>query len=340
MPVRMKDIARDLGVSVVTVSKVLRNHSDIGEETRQRVLKRVRDLNYQPNFTARALVTGRTYIVGLVVPDLVHPFFAEVAKGLSSVLRKSGYSLIIASSEEDPDLEAQEISRLLARRLDAMIVASAQWTVASFRLIEEQKTPYILVDRQFAGLPANFVGVDDELVGELATDHLIAAGCRRIAHIRGPEVSTALGRLAGYKRALARRDLRPPVHYIPEGMAGDDQSEARGRAAMRKLLQLDPPPDGVFCYNDPTAVGAMNAILEAGLRIPEDIAVIGCGNVHYDASLRVPLSSIDQRSAVMGERAGKLALSLIGSKGSTRPKSIILEPKLVARASTQRSAST
>ena len=340
MPVRMKDIARDLGVSVVTVSKVLRNHSDIGEETRQRVLKRVRDLNYQPNFTARALVTGRTYIVGLVVPDLVHPFFAEVAKGLSSVLRKSGYSLIIASSEEDPDLEAQEICRLLARRLDAMIVASAQWTVASFRLIEEQKTPYILVDRQFAGLPANFVGVDDELVGELATDHLIAVGCRRIAHIRGPEVSTALGRLAGYKRALARRDLRPPVHYIPEGMAGDDQSEARGRAAMRKLLQLDPPPDGVFCYNDPTAVGAMNAILEAGLRIPEDIAVIGCGNVHYDASLRVPLSSIDQRSAVMGERAGKLALSLISSKGSTRPKSIILEPKLVARASTQRSAST
>jgi LacI family transcriptional regulator len=336
MPVRMKDIARDLGVSVVTVSKVLRNHTDIGEETRQRVLKRVRDLHFQPNLTARALVTGRTYTVGLVVPDLVHPFFAEVAKGLSSVLRKSGYSLIITSSEEDPDLEAQEIDRLLARRLDAIIVASAQWTVASFRLIEEQKTPYILVDRQFAGLPANFVGVDDELVGELATDHLIAVGCRRIAHIRGPEVSTALGRLAGYRRALARDDLRPPAHYVPEGMAGDDETEVRGRAAMQKLLQLDPPPDGVFCYNDPTAVGAMSAILAAGLRIPEDIAVIGCGNVHYDASLRVPLSSIDQRSAVMGEQAAKLALSLIGAKASAKPKSIILEPKLVPRASTAR----
>jgi LacI family transcriptional regulator len=332
----MKDIARDLGVSVVTVSKVLRNHTDIGEETRQRVLKRVRDLHFQPNLTARALVTGRTYTVGLVVPDLVHPFFAEVAKGLSSVLRKSGYSLIITSSEEDPDLEAQEIDRLLARRLDAIIVASAQWTVASFRLIEEQKTPYILVDRQFAGLPANFVGVDDELVGELATDHLIAVGCRRIAHIRGPQVSTALGRLAGYRRALARCDLRPPAYCVPEGMAGDDETEVRGRAAMLKLLQLDPPPDGVFCYNDPTAVGAMSAILAAGLRIPEDIAVIGCGNVHYDASLRVPLSSIDQRSAVMGEQAAKLALSLIGAKASAKPKSIILEPKLVPRASTAR----
>jgi len=147
----MKDIARDLGVSVVTVSKVLRNHSDIGEQTRQRVLKRIKDLNYQPNFAARALVTGRTYTVGLVVPDLVHPFFAQVAKGLSSALRKRGYSLILTSSEEDPELEAQEIVRLLARRLDAMVIASAQRTVESFRRIEEQKTPYVLVDGSSRG---------------------------------------------------------------------------------------------------------------------------------------------------------------------------------------------
>jgi LacI family transcriptional regulator len=339
MAVRMKDIARDLGVSVVTVSKVLRNHSDIGEQTRQRVLKRIKDLNYQPNFAARALVTGRTYTVGLVVPDLVHPFFAQVAKGLSSALRKRGYSLILTSSEEDPELEAQEIGRLLARRLDAMVIASSQRTVESFRRIEEQKTPYVLVDRQFAGLPANFVGVNDELIGELATEHLIAVGCRRIAHIRGPQISTAFGRLEGYRRTLARHNLGPLERHIPEAMAGDDDSEARGRAAMRQLMKLSPRPDGVFCYNDPTAMGAMNAILEAGLRIPEDIAVIGCGNVHYDASLRVPLSSIDQQSATIGERAARLALSLIESKTASRPKSIILEPKLVIRASTQRAPS-
>ncbi len=336
MAVRMKDIARDLGVSVVTVSKVLRNHSDIGEQTRQRVLKRIKDLNYQPNFAARALVTGRTYTVGLVVPDLVHPFFAQVAKGLSSALRKRGYSLILASSEEDPELEAEEIGRLLARRLDAMVIASAQRTVEIFRRIEEQKTPYVLVDRQFAGLPANFVGVDDEAVGELATEHLIAVGCRRIAHIRGPQVSTAFGRLEGYKRALARHNLGPLAHHVPDATVGDDDSEARGREAMRQLMKLSPRPDGVFCYNDPAAMGAMNAILDAGARIPEDIAVIGCGNVHYDASLRVPLSSIDQQSAAIGERAAKMAMSLIESKTASRPKSVILEPKLVVRASTQR----
>ena len=336
MAVRMKDIAQELGVSVVTVSKVLRNHSDISEETRQRVLKLMKDLNYQPNYAARALVTGRTYTVGLVVPDLVHPFFAEVAKGLSSTLRKRGYSLILASSEEDSDLEAQEIGRLLARRLDAIVIASTQRTVESFRQIEEQKTPYVLVDRRFTGLRANFVGVDDEAVGELATEHLVSVGCRKIAHIRGPQVSTGIGRLEGYRRALARHNLGPLPNYVPAATAGDEDSEARGREAMRQLLKLDPRPDGVFCYNDPTAMGAMNAILDAGLRIPEDIAVIGCGNVHYDPSLRAPLSSIDQQSAAIGERAAKLALSLIESKGGGRPRSVILEPKLVARASTNR----
>lgn len=339
MPVRMKDIAKDLGVSVVTVSKVLRNHSDISEETRQRVLKRMKELNYQPNFAARALVTGRSYTVGLIVPDLVHPFFAQLAKGLSSVLRARGYSLILASSEEDPDLEKEEIGRLLARSLDAIILASTQSSQEGLRRIHEEKTPCILIDRKFDGFPASFVGIDDVKVGEMATEHLISIGCRRIAHIRGPEVSTALGRMEGYRRALERHGLAPLPGHIPTVTAGDDNSEARGRSAMKQLLETDPLPDGVFCYNDPAAVGAMNAILDAGLRIPEDIALIGCGNVHYDASLRVPLSSIDQQSAAIGEQAAKLALRLIESKRALRPKEILLEPLLVVRASTQRQPS-
>lgn len=336
MAVRMKDIARDVGVSVVTVSKVLRHHSDISAETRERVLKRMKELNYRPNLAARALVTGRTYMVGLVVPDLVHPFFAEVAKGLSRVLRKKGYGLVISSSEEDPELEQQEIDQLLARRVDALIIASAQWTVESFRRIEEQKTPYVLIDRRFVGLAANFVGVDDEHAGLLATEHLIEAGCQRIAHIRGPEISTAIGRLEGYRRALARRGLSVPPGYVVAGKTGDDAGDVSGYHAMRQLLRLDPRPDGVFCYNDPTGMGALKAILEAGLRVPEDVAVIGCGNVHYAGLLRVPLSSIDQDSTMIGERAAKLALSLVEAKGPVRPKTVLFEPRLVARQSTAR----
>src|ERR1035441_6491455 len=197
MPARLKDIAKDLNLSVVTISKVLRGHPDISQETRKRVLKRMKELNYRPNLAARALVTGRSSIAGLVVPDLVHPFFGQVAKGLSNGLRKKGYSLVLSSSEDDPELERQEIEQLLARRVDVLIVASTQSTLETFHRLKEQKVPYVLIDRKFDGLVANFVGVDDRAVGELATAHLIDAGCRRIAHIGGPNVSTALGRLEG-----------------------------------------------------------------------------------------------------------------------------------------------
>ena len=337
MAVRMKDIARDLGVSVVTVSKVLRNHGDISKETRQRVLKRMKELNYRPNLAARALITGKTYTIGLIVPDLLHPFFAQVAKALSGVFRKQGYSLILSSSEEDPELEKQELEVLLTRRVDALLIASAQWTVESFRQIEEQQIPYVLIDRRFVGLAANFVGVDDEAAGALATAHLIEQGCRRIAHIRGPETSTALGRLEGYKRALAAQGLSAlPEHIAPIGTSGDDRGEPGGYEAAQKLLATSPRPDGIFCFNDPIALGAMRAILDAGLRIPEDIAVVGCGNVLYSDFLRVPLTSIDQDSAAIGRHAAELALSLIAANGPVRPTTTLVSPRLVVRASSLR----
>lgn len=333
MPVRMKDIAQDLGVSVVTVSKVLRNHSDISKETRNRVLKRMKELNYRPNLAARALVTGRTHSVGFVVPDLGHPFFAEVARGLSRVFRKKGYSLLIASSEEDPALEREEIEQLIIRRVDALILASTQWTVASFLRIEEQQIPYVLIDRQFAGLGASFVGVDDVKTGVLATEHLLQSGCRRVAHIRGPEVSPALGRLEGFQQALAAAGLSPQPEYIAMGRTADNAGDVSGFDAMNRLLALHPRPDGVFCFNDPVAIGAIRAIHEAGLTVPDDIAVVGCGNLHYGELLRVPLTSVDQKTDEIGERAARLALSLVGAGTTPRPKSVLLEPELVVRAS-------
>ena len=339
MVVRMKDIAQDLGVSLVTVSKVLRNHPDISEETRQRVLRRMEERNYRPNLAARALVTGKTHLMGLVVPTLLHSFFAEVAHSISSVVRKKGYGLVISSSEEDAELEMQEIDQLLARSVDCLFVASAQWTVEGFRRIEERKTPYVLIDRKFVGLPANFVGLDDERLGSMATEHLIEVGCRRIAHIGAPYISTAIGRFEGYRRALHRHGMQVPSEYYLSEPYADDSGDVIGYDMMRSLLKLTPSPDGVFCHNDPIAFGAMKAVLDAGLRIPEDIAIIGCGNVRHSDRLRVPLSTIDQNSAAIGERAAKLALSLMESKTPLRPETILLEPKLVVRDSTRRAAS-
>jgi LacI family transcriptional regulator len=332
----MKDIARDLGVSVITISKVLRNHPDVGDETRERVLARVKELDYRPNLAARSLVTGRTYLVGLVVPDLLHPFFAEIAKSLSDVLRGSGYYLIVSSSEEDPEIEEQEINQLLARRLDTLIIASCRSTVDLFFRIEKQQTPYVLIDRILPGLSANFIGVDDEAVGRLATRHLIEIGCKRIAHIRGPETSTGIRRVEGYKQALTQAGLRVLDDYIITEHKGDVETKQRGAEAMRQLLSLKPRPDAVFCFNDPLAMGAMNYALDRGIRIPEDVAVIGCGNLHYDDSLSVPLSSIDQHSRQIGEEAARIALGILNSKVPPRPQTIVLQPELVVRRSTQR----
>jgi LacI family transcriptional regulator len=332
----MKDIAKDLGISQATVSKVLRKHPDISEKTRQRVLERVKELDYQPNSLARSLVTGRSYLIGLVAPSLLHPFFAEIARGISSAVRDKGYFLIVASSEEDPELEKEEISRLLSRRLDALVIASAATEVEQFDRMDRMSQPYVLIDRDMNGLAANFVGVNEVKVGRLATEHLIEMGCRRIAHIRGQDNSPGNGRFEGYRQALHDRGVPYSDDYVVRRRLVDTETAHQGGEAMRLLLERDPKPDGVFCFNDPLAIGAMSSILDAGLRIPEDIALIGCGDLPNDNCLRVPLSSIDQQSNMLGQRAAELVLSLLESKQRPRARTIILEPALVVRSSTQR----
>ena len=335
----MKDIARDLGVSVVTVSKVLRNHSDISAETRKRVLRRMKELNYYPNPAARALLTGRTNLIGLIVPDLMHPFFSQIAKGISSRLRSREYSLILASSEDDPKLEGREIDQMLARRVDVLILASTESNAEALKKIQDHGTPYILLDRKIAGTGTHFVGIDDVTAGVLATTHLIEVGCKRIAHISGSKVSTALDRQVGYSNTLAKYGLTVSPEYVVEQGHMDDSGEAAGYNGMKQLLRLNAPPDGVFCGNDPIAMGAMRAIFEDGLQIPKDVAVVGCGNLHYDDLLRVPLSSVDQDSTGLGESAAKLALRIVKSKPRVAPQTILFTPQLIVRASSQRTAS-
>jgi LacI family transcriptional regulator len=332
MAVRLKDIAQDLGVSTVTVSKVLRGNSDIGELTRARVLRRMKELNYQPNLLARALASGQSFAVGLVVPDLVHPFFAEFAKSLSGVLRQSGFALVLASSEEDPEIEQNEIRTLLNRGVDAILVASCQALNRQKPFLSEESTPLILIDRGFPSLTTNFVGSDDVMVGELATRHLVEIGRKRIAHIGGTGTSPSVDRLKGYRSALAAAHLQMPKNYIVTGERFEEAGDSTGYQAMQELLGRKVRPDAVFCYNDLSAIGAMQAAMNIGLRIPEDIAFVGCGNLRYAPYLKIPLTSIDQATDRMGEIAARLAVKLAG-KLDQRPQVTLLEPTLVVRQS-------
>jgi LacI family transcriptional regulator len=194
----------------------------------------------------------------------------------------------------------------------------------------------VLIDRTLPGLSANFIGVDDEAVGMLATKHLIDVGCKRIAHIRGPETSPGIRRVEGYKRALTLSGMKVVDDYIISEPKGDVETRQRGAEAMRELLKMKPRPDGVFCFNDPMAMGAMNYALVRGLRIPEDIAIIGCGNLHYDDALSVPLSSINQHSRRIGQEAARITLAILNSKVPPKPESVVLQPELIVRKSTQR----
>ncbi|HMK24298.1 MAG TPA: LacI family DNA-binding transcriptional regulator, partial [Terriglobales bacterium] len=197
MPVTMLDIAKGLNVSVVTVSKVLRNKGKISAATRKRVLQRAKELNYQTNWIARSLVTRRTFTIGLLLPDFTHPFFAEVAKAVAETVRPHGYHVIISYFEEDPELERKEADSLVGRQVDGLIAASAQANGELFEGILARKVPLVLIDRPVAGVAASFVGADNEMIGRLATNHLIAQGCTRIAHLRGPKIGIAAERLAG-----------------------------------------------------------------------------------------------------------------------------------------------
>ena len=332
MTTTMLDIAKDLKVSVVTVSKVLRNQGRISDATRQRVLRRAKELNYQTNWVARSLVTRRTFTIGLLLPEFTHPFFAEIALAVAQTVRPQGYHVVLSCFEEDPELESSEADSLLTRRVDGLIVASSQRGSAMFKRLQERRIPFVLIDRPIAGLHACFVGVDNRAIGMLATEHLIARGCRRIAHLRGPQVGIAAERLAGYRQALLKHGLRPDSQYVVDGGHRDDA----GYEGMRKLLDINPFPDGVFCYNDPVAIGAMRAILEVDFNLPNDICVVGAGNIHYSDQVAVPLSTVDQGTRTIGALAAELLLERIASKCSLRPKKILIPPKLVERESTRR----
>jgi len=334
--VRLRDIAEDLGLAVITVSKAIRDHPDISKRTKARVQERIRELNYQPNWAARSLATGKSFSIGVVVPDLVHPFFAEVVKGISEEVRADGYSVMIASSEEDPKMERQQIEFFLGRQVDALILASAQPTVEIIQLIESRAVPFALIDRRVENAVCNFVGVDDQRIGNMATEHLIDVGCKRIAHIRGPEISTGIGRVQGYRTALEAHDMKIRSEYIVSRDSSDTRADTSGYEAMKRLLEMNPVPDGVVCYNDPTALGAIKAIAEAGLRIPQDIAVIGAGNDRYASELRVPLSTIDQHHNSIGRRSAKLVLRAIAADEPLKPKTVLLTPELIIRESTLR----
>jgi LacI family transcriptional regulator len=328
----MKRIAGELGVSITTVSKVLNNREDIGHATRARVLAKVAELGYQPNAVARSLTLRRTRTLGVVIPDLMHSFFVEIVAGLETVASARGYGLLLCSSNEDPTKERAEIDMLRQRQVDGIILASAN-AAGNTDLLQRLGSlgiGLVMIDRDdHPVVKCDRVVTDDVQVGRLATTHLITQGRKAIAHIAGPPIVHAKRRADGYRAALQEHRVRSRAEWIVRG----GFMEADGYRAMKKLLSATPRIDAVFATNDPTAIGAMKAIWEAGLRVPQDIAIVGAGDIALGDLLKVPLSTVSWSRDQQGKEAARLLLDRIGQKPTETFQSVVIPPRLIVRRS-------
>ncbi len=327
----MADIARDLGITKVAVSKALAGHLDISEATRKRVAERARELGYLPNTTWRTLRFNRSHLIGIVVPSVIDSFFSEMVEGVTRVLDKTPYQAILAVSGEQPEREVREIEALMGRQVEGLIVASCQQRdgLGIFERIARRGLPLVLADRQIEKLDGCFVGVDNLALGRMVTEHLIARGRKRIAHLRGPDTSPAILRARGCEAALAAAGIKVPPGYI----AGGGETREIVVPAMRALLQRRDRPDAIFAYNDLTAVEAFRVIAAAGLRVPGDIALAGVGNNRYSDIFAAPLTTVDQSPQLMGQRAAGLVLKWLSARRRPERSEVNLAVRLIVRES-------
>ncbi|HLJ47976.1 MAG TPA: LacI family DNA-binding transcriptional regulator [Bryobacteraceae bacterium] len=328
------DIARKLKLSPMTVSRALTGNREVSERTRQKVLRTATALGYQPNRWARSLVTRRSSIIGIVIPDISHSFFAEITCGVEEVIEKSGYDILLCHSRSNAERERSEISMLVGSRVDGLIVASVQpeQSPEPFTRLTEMKVPFVLVDRFFPKSEFASVRVDDRIVGRLATECLIALGHRRIAHIEGRGISPGSFRKLGHLDALKAASIASRKEWILEG----DFSLESGREAMRAILRMKPRPTAVFAANDPMAVGAVYACRDAGLRVPEDISIVGAGNIESPHHPNPFLTTVDWPREELGRVAATILLESIKPSGEMQPTSKVFEPRLLIRQSTGR----
>jgi LacI family transcriptional regulator len=337
MPVRLKDIADDLNLSKMTISKVLRGQTDVSAETKARVLQRVKELKYIPNLTANSLRTGQTMTMGLILPSIRELPFAEIAEGLAQAIHADGYSLSIGDTRNDPEQEQRHVEFLLSRQVDALLIVSTQ-EASTFldKMHNPRATRVVFIHHKPAGISEGFVGRHEEEVGRIACEHLIAAGSKRIAYLRGPRTAVADLQYKGFRQALSDAGIPFQQTLVLESTGTGDSQYRRGFQAMQRLLAQRRRPEAVMAYTDMIAIGAIDAALEHGINIPGEILVIGSGNDPHLCAMRIPLSSIELSSHEIGQKAGRMALRMIRGGPSPAARKILVPPRLIQRTSTTR----
>lgn len=314
--VTIKDIAKELGISASTVSRALKDHPDISQKTRDAVHELAEKLNYQPNAVALSLKNSRTHTIGVIIPEIVHYFFSSVISGIEDVAYDAGYSVMICQSNEKYEREVTNAQTLLSNRVEGILVSVTKETEQFDHLkqFSRRGIPLIFFDRDAQEIEGDRILIDDKDAGYKATKHLIDGGCKRIAHLCGPQsLKIAQNRLEGYKQALKEAGIK----FNPDYVISADDFEL-GKVATRKLLDLPTPPDGIFAVNDLTAIGAIKSVHNKGLKIPKDVAIVGFSSGRFSDITDPTLTSVDQHGYEMGSKATKRLIERIESDEDTK----------------------
>lgn len=337
--VTQKMIAQELGLTVTTVSKALKDYPDLNPATKKKIKDLARKWHYIPDSQALALRSQHTQTIGLIIPEIVHFFFSNVIQGILHSAEEKGYQLIITVSRNDREIEERQLELLYTQRVDGVLISISNETNDSnhFRLLKEQGVPVVMFDKVLADFDCKKVLVDDFKGGEMATQHLIDCGCKRIAHIRGPMTpNNSIGRYQGYLKALTDNKIHTSEELIKVCNKVDYEE---GYKFTQELLQLPDPPDGIFAITDQVGVGALRAAQDLGLKVPEDLKIIGFSNSQIGQVSNPPLSTIHQPGFEIGKTAARLLIDEIDlESNSSLPENLaeeyLLSTKLISRGST------
>ena len=327
----LSDVARRAGVSTMTVSRVINESGYISQDARARVNEAVAELGYMPNALARQLRSRRTKTIALVVTDIRNPFFTTIASGVEDTARSRGYAVMFCNTYESEVEEAEYVRVLIERRVDGVLLVPSCGAGASVQLLQEHGMPTVVLDRHVHDVQADEVRADSRAGAYDAVHHLTDLGHRRIAVLAGPEgVSTSTDRVAGYRKAL--------LEACPGGECGQilfgEFNEASGYSMTRQILEAESRPTAIFAANNFIAFGAIRALREAGLGIPEDMSMVVFDDLPPGWVLDPFLTVVSQPAYEIGTRAAELLLERLTGEAPEGPRSIVLPSELIVRRST------
>lgn len=324
------EIAKIANVSIATVSRVINNSGYVKKETRERVLNVIEELGYHPNNIARNLKKGETGLIGLIVPDISNSFFTTLAKGIEKTISKKGFNLILCNTEDCVEKEFIYIRRLRERRVEGIILAPIGQYKDYQAVLAFKDPPVVLVDNYPIGLDIDAVVTNNIEGAYTLTKYLIELGHTRIGIITGPlNQLTGIERLEGYRKALKEFNIEERKELVQEG----DFKFESGYNLTKRLLRLNPPPTAIFAANNLMSIGAMIAIKEAGLRIPDDISLVAFDDIDLLPLVDPPITVMSQPAEEIGTVAAELLLRRIEGKEDWKKEKIVLESNFIERSS-------